>query len=49
MPSWRDAGSARRDNSAYGGKNTGSVGYAYSFSGVLRASASVGSRKYCEI
>lgn len=35
--------SARRDNSAYGGKNTGSVGYGYSFSGALRASASVGS------
>ncbi|MGV7211607.1 TonB-dependent receptor domain-containing protein [Oxalobacteraceae bacterium A2-2] len=34
--------SARRDNSVYGSKNTGSLGYGYSFSQQLRASASYG-------
>lgn len=34
--------SARRDNSEYGGKNTGALGYGYRFSKALRASASYG-------
>ena len=35
--------SARRDKSVYGGHNTGSIGYGYSFSNALRATASYGS------
>jgi len=35
--------SVRRDKSVYGNKNTGSVGYGYSFSTALRATASYGS------
>jgi len=35
-------GSIRRDNSVYGSKNTGSLGYGYSFTQQLRASASYG-------
>jgi vitamin B12 transporter len=35
--------SARRDKSAYGGKNTGAIGYGYNFSPALRAIASYGS------
>lgn len=34
--------SARRDNSVYGDKNTGSIGYAYNVSQSLRATASYG-------